>query len=425
MDESVVGIEGYLTSAPGLGGRIKTKAEDFTVEEVPVDLPRSETGRYAVARVRTRDWETNRLVREIARALRISRKRIAFAGMKDRRAVTTQLLQLDVPSERVAGMHLKDVEVLEVFRTDTPLEIGDLLGNRFDITVREIARSREDIEGRAAALDRELRTLGGFPNFFGVQRFGSVRPITHVVGRHLVRGEFKEAVHAYVGNPMPMDDPESSEVRADLEATGDYGAALRAYPRAWSFEKAILNVLAADPADFVGALQALPANLLMMFVHGYQSFLFNRILSERMRAGLPVHEPVAGDLVLPARSDGHPNRERKIPVDPGNLEKVRLQCRAGKAFVSGVLFGSESAFAEGAMGEIERRAVASEGLRPEDFLIPAIPRISSKGTRRELLAPLRSFGWEAGEGTLRLRFSLTPGCYATSLLRELLKAPVA
>jgi tRNA pseudouridine13 synthase len=164
---------------------------------------------------------------------------------------------------------------------------------------------------------------------------------------------------------------------------------------------------------------------MILFVHGYQSYLFNRILSERMREGLPVHEPVEGDVVLAARPDGRPDREREIPVDRGNLEKVAAQCRAGKAFVSGVLFGSESEFAAGRPGEIEKRVVGSEGLRRDDFVIPAIPRLSSKGTRRELLAPLRDLEWEAGDGTLEMRFTLTPGCYGTSLLREFLKVPVA
>jgi len=146
-------------------------------------------------------------------------------------------------------------------------------------------------------------------------RFGSVRPITHVVGRHIVRGEFREAVHAYVANPIEGEGDASVAVREGLEATGDYAAALREYPKEWGFEKAILNRLAKDPEDFVGALQALPFNLLLMFVHGYQSYLFNRILSERMREGLPLGEPVEGDIVLATRPDGRPDREREIPVD--------------------------------------------------------------------------------------------------------------
>ena len=425
MDESVVGVSGYLTSAPGLGGRIKASAEDFVVDEVSMDLPRSETGAYTAARLRTRNWETNRLVREIARHLHISRKRITFAGTKDRRAVTTQLFQFDGPPELLDGLHLKDVEVLQTFRTEKKLEIGDLLGNRFHVIVREIPLSKEEIEAKAGEIARELRIAGGFPNFFGIQRFGSVRPITHVVGRHLVRGEIREAVMAYIANPIEGENPDSFAVREDLESTGDVAAALRRFPREWGFEKAILNRLATDPGDFAGALQALPLNLMILFVHGYQSYLFNRILSERMREGLPIHEPVEGDVVLAIRPDGRPDRDREIPVDRGNLEKVAAQCRAGKAFVSGVLFGSESEFAAGRPGEIEKRVVLSEGLRREDFVIPAIPRLSSKGTRRELLAHLRDLELEAGDGTLALRFALTPGCYGTSLLREFLKVPVA
>src|SRR5207247_11364047 len=146
-------------------------------------------------------------------------------------------------------------------------------------------------------------------------------------------------------------------------------------------EEATSNRTAATPYDFAGALLQLPLHPLPLFVHGYQSFLFNRILSERMREGLPIHAPVEGDIVLAARPDGRPDRGRQIPVDRGNLEKAAAQCRAGKAFVSGVLFGSEAEFAAGRPGEIERGIVEAEGLRREDFVIPAIPRLSSRGTR--------------------------------------------
>ena len=425
MDEGIVGTSGYLTTTPGLGGTIKGSPEDFVVDEISIEIPRSDDGRYTVARIRTRNWETNRLVREMARAMRMSRRRISFAGTKDRRAVTTQLFQFEGQADAPERLRLKDVEVLETYRTDRKLEIGDLLGNRFHLVVRDIPLSEGEIRERAEATARGLRIHRGFPNFFGLQRFGSVRPITHVVGRHIVRAEMREAVMAYIANPIEGEDPESFDMREALEASGDYAAALRAYPKEWGFEKAILNRLAARAEDFAGALQELPLNLLILFVHGYQSYLFNRILSERMREGLPIHEPVEGDVVLAARPDGRPDRERQIAVDCTNIEKASAQCRAGKAFVSGVLFGSKSEFAAGRPGEIEKQVVGSEGLRREDFVIPAMPRLSSRGSRRELLAPLPEFEWEAGDGTLELRFALTPGCYGTSLLREFLKVPVA
>ncbi len=420
--ERDLGIEGYLTTTPGVGGTIKGSADDFVVEEIPAPPPVAADGRYTIASVRVRDWETNRLVRQLAKSLHISRRRIGYAGTKDKRARTTQLFSLEgVEPEAVASLRLKDLEVLETFRSSRPLELGDLVGNRFRIVVRDLGLPEPDAKAAAAETARQVVAAGGFPNFFGVQRFGSVRPITHVVGKHIVRGEFHEAVQTYAANPIAGEDPESFEVRAALEASGDVKGALHDYPRNYTFEKAILNHLAVHPNDDVGALRVLPLSLLIMFVHAYQSFLYNRILSERMRRGLPIREPVEGDLVLPADRRGLPDRERTIEVTADNLDRVAARCREGKAWVSGVLYGSETAFADGEMGEIERAVVEAEGLRPQDFIVPDIPRISSRGTRREILAPVRDLQAAVEGDVLRVAVELTRGAYATCLLREFQK----
>src|SRR6058998_3531664 len=421
--ERDVGIEGYLTSTPGLGGTIKASADDFVVDEISSPPTPAIDGRYTIVALRVRNWETNRLVRELARALHISRRRIGFAGTKDKRALTTQLFSFEsVPPEAIKALRMKDIEVLDLSRSDRPLEIGDLVGNRFQIVLRDLAVAADRAIPIAEETARQIRSFGGFPNFFGLQRFGSVRPITHVVGRHTVREEFKEAVETYVANPLEGEGAESYEVRAALRDTGDVHAALRSYPKSYGFEKAILNRLASRPDDYVGALQVLPFNLLLMFVHGYQSYLFNRVLSERLRRGLPIHEPVAGDLVFPADRRGLPDRDRTIDVTCDNLDRVAERCREGKAWVSAILFGSESEFAGGEPGQIEKEVVASEGLRPEDFIIPEIPRISSKGTRREILAPFRGLDVQVGEAAFSLSFELTRGSYATCLVREFTKS---
>lgn len=420
--EPDLGIEGYLTTTPGVGGTLKVSAEDFVVEEVSSPPEPDPQGRYTAATLRVREWETNRLVRQLAKSLHISRRRIGFAGTKDKRAVTTQLFSFEgVSPDLLRGLRIKDLEVLDAYSTSRPLEIGDLVGNRFQILVRELRVADPEARSRVGQTADQLRGFGGFPNFFGVQRFGSVRPVTHLVGKHIVRGEFREAVETYVANPIPGEDPESFEVRATLAETGDVKAALHTYPRNYTFEKALLNHLAAYPNDYVGALRVLPMNLLIMFVHAYQSFLYNRILSERMRRGFPIHEPVEGDLVLPADRRGLPDRDRTVEVSADNLARVAERCRAGKAWVSGVLYGSESGFAGGVMGDIERSVIAHEGVRPEDFVVPDIPRISSRGTRREVLAPIRSLEAQALDGCLRVSVELTRGAYATCLLREFMK----
>src|SRR3989442_9398518 len=146
---------------------------------------------------------------------------------------------------------------------------------------------------------------------------------------------------------------------------------------------------------------------------GCQSYLFNKTLSEGVRRGFPTQEPVAGDVVLPADRRGLPDRDRTIDVTCDNLDRVTDRCREGKAWVSAVLFGSESEFAGGEVGQIEKGMVAKEGLRAEDFIIPEIPRISSKGSRREIIAPLHDFAVTLADNSLNLSFASPRGSFPT------------
>ena len=112
---------------PGIASLLAERLEPSDLQSLLLDVYRRVAKRRPLANMLA-DYETNRFVREMSRALRISRRRISFAGTKDRRAVTTQLFQFDGVPELLEGLHLKDVEVLETFRTDRKLEIGDLLG---------------------------------------------------------------------------------------------------------------------------------------------------------------------------------------------------------------------------------------------------------------------------------------------------------
>src|SRR2546428_3861178 len=187
--ERDVGIEGYLTSTPGVGGTTKASADDFIVEEVSSPPPKSAGGPYAIATIRVRNWETNRLVREFARTLHISRRRIGFGGTKDKHALTTQLFSFEnVPVETLSALRMKDVEVLDAYPSDRPLEIGELIGNRFRVLVRGLAVPAERAKVIAAETARQLRIRGGVAYFFGGQRVGPGGPITPFVGRDIVCG---------------------------------------------------------------------------------------------------------------------------------------------------------------------------------------------------------------------------------------------
>jgi tRNA pseudouridine13 synthase len=285
--EKNIGIETFFTRAGGVGGKLRTIPEDFIVEEISKYPPSSENGRYTIARVTDKNWETNHLVRELSNVLHVSRKRISFAGTKDKRALKSRLMSFyKISRDKLSSINIKDVKIEDIYSSDYAVKIGGLLGNKFEIKVRDIFRdvSKKDIKSTASLIELH----GGFPNFYGIQRFGIIRPITHVVGKHIVNADFKEAAMSYIANPMKGEDEDIYRLRERLQKTYDFSEALSSYPDTLSFEKAILNKLVVDPEDFVNALKELPKNLLTMFIYAYQSYLFNRILSERIKRKLPL-----------------------------------------------------------------------------------------------------------------------------------------
>ena len=421
ISEADLGLERFYSEGiPGIGGKLRKSIEDFVVDEISVKPPEAHEGKYTIARVWHRNWEANRLVRRLGSNLRISRRGIGFAGTKDGRSEATQLMSFGADINAVRELRIPDVRIIDTYTSNRSISIGDLIGNRFTVTVRDIA---EDIDVRRICeeVHAKLSEIGGFPNYFGIQRFGTIRPITHLVGRDLSKGDAEAAVMRYVGNPIGTES-EGDEVRRNLQETRDFERALREFPARFTFERIIIAHLVNDPDDYVGALRKLPRNLLMMFVHAYQSHMFNRILSERMRRGLPINVPIVGDLVLPLNKNGVPDHDNPIDVTEDNIEKALKNAAHGKAFVSGSLYGSESTLAKGEMGEIEQRIIEEEGVSARDFQIVGLREASSKGTRRELLAPVKELDVAPNDDSVAFKFTLNKGCYATCLLREYMKA---
>lgn len=424
MNEAELGLElYYCANLPGIGGKLRRTPEDFVVDEVSIRPPGNPSGAVVIARVWHRNWEANRLVRRLSGNLRVGRSAIGFAGTKDGRSVATQLMSFKAPIDDVRGLAIPDVKVLDAYTADRMISIGDLIGNRFAVTVWDTDPG-VDAAAVCESVSEQLGGIGGFPNFFGVQRFGSVRPITHLIGRDLIRGDFEGAVMRYVANPMG-NGSEGDLARQALQESCDFEQAMRDLPSKFTFERTMVSHLTARPEDYVGALRQLPRNLLMMFVHAYQSYIFNRILSERLRRGLPIHEPIEGDIVLPRDKNGVPDQGRPIEVTAENLEKARRHAAEGKAFVSGVLYGTDSGFAGGEMGDIERKMVERERVDHMDFQIVGLREASSKGTRRELLALTKGLKVDVRDDNAVFEFTLNKGCYATCLLREYMKADMS
>ncbi|MCS7144720.1 MAG: tRNA pseudouridine(13) synthase TruD, partial [Archaeoglobaceae archaeon] len=130
-----LGIKGYITKTPPMGGEIKREAEDFYVEEI-LELNLAEDGNFAILRVEKKNWETIKFVRVLAKMLGISQKRISFAGTKDKRALTVQFFSIsDVKKENIEKLSIKDAKIEFLGYSRREIRLGDLLGNNFRIRV--------------------------------------------------------------------------------------------------------------------------------------------------------------------------------------------------------------------------------------------------------------------------------------------------
>ena len=419
--ETGIGMHNYLCDTDGTGGHLKTLPEDFVVREISDPPRQKDNGDYSIARVTARNWETNRMVRLMSRTMGVSRDRIGFAGTKDKRAVTTQLMSVYGKEDLWDKVDLKDIEIADVYRGSRGIQIGDLIGNEFEITVKDCTMDQSMIKDTVEA-DRDIiKKTGGFPNYFGVQRFGSVRPVTHLVGERLVRGDIEGAVRTYLSYTTSEEDGQLQDKRKELESS-NWEEVYSTIPPAMSFEKMMVGELIKDPDNWAGAIQVLPTNLQMMFTHAYQSWLFNEMLSRRMDAGLPLNLPVEGDIIIPLDANKIPQHENPILTTSKNIDLVTRQVRAGRAFVTITLYGSDGELAEGEMGEIEREVIEENKLHHDDFMIPELPNCTSKGSRREILCPLKNMDYEMKDEGYALKFSLPKGNYATCLLREFMKS---
>ncbi len=424
--EHHLGITTFYTSYPGLGGTLRTNPQDFEVHEQPQLPPEKPDGHYLLTWVKSTNWDTHLLVKELGRRLHISPQRIQFAGTKDKRAVTTQLMTIaDCSKENLTTLTIKDVTLTPVYKVQQPLHLGDLKGNQFTIIIRDISRNKI-----TTVLPKYLdffHETPGFPNYFGIQRFGGIRPITHLIGKHLTHKDITAAVMTYLTTTFPQEDPHIQSIRNELRDTHDFLQALNQFPRSFRYERALLSQLVQNPSSYIDALQALPKNLLLMFINAYQSYLFNHMISQRLKKQLPIHQALIGDIVLPVKQP--PHQQESIRVTTENIAKVNKQLKKNHAHVSGLLFGHSTAFAEGDMGEIEHHVIDREGLEPHHFIISDLPFLSSSGTRRAIYTQVKELHVSHHPDTLHknkhalhLSFVLDKGCYASVFLREWMKS---
>ncbi len=332
---------------------LKQVPEDFLVEEIPSARDEGE-GNYSYFALEKKNLNTLRALRLVARALGIGMERIGWAGNKDKNALTKQLISIyDISRERAEKASIEGVKLSYSGRGSERIFIGNLIGNKFTIVMRSIS------EADCATIAENSRQLekNGFliPNYFDEQRFGGNNP---EIGEALLKRNFSLAAREIYRN----------ETENPLEA-----------------------------------LRRVHKSTLSLYVHAYQSLLFNETLSEYVRssgASFRVVRYSRGEFLFPSAM----------------IDNIALPV---------VGFGTE--LADEKAGRIAARVIERHGITQRDFVIRQLPELSIEGTLRDAFVTAADFKLGKSEGDelnpgmkkTTMRFSLPKGSYATIAVKAL------
>ncbi|CAM8928097.1 unnamed protein product [Rhodiola kirilowii] len=324
-DESSKCIRVRVNSGRQGNGRGSRKRKDRSGK--PFDSRGSEdwrgsNGKFLRFNLYKENKETHEAIAIIGKMLGVQPRSFGFAGTKDKRSVSTQQVTVfKQHASKLAALNrrLIGIKVGDFCYVNEGLVLGKLLGNRFTITLRGVIADCEDtIKASAESLGKR-----GFINYFGLQRFGSGSVPTHLIGAALLRGEWDAAV-SMILDPRVGERENINQAREYYKESGDIQGTLRQLPRNMFAERAILQSLKDNPGNHLLALNAVPRTLRMMYVHSYQSFLWNNAASARVQK-YGIDQVVLGDLVYCKDSHTETNAEVVIPCcEDTNLDNVDL-----------------------------------------------------------------------------------------------------
>ncbi|KAI5952297.1 PUS7 [Candida jiufengensis] len=274
----------------------------------------------------------------IAKMLRIPPKTINYAGTKDRRGVTCQRFSINkgkvLRINALNKMKNSNFKLGSFKYEDKPLKLGDLNGNQFTITLRDVKLANNETDTNIKAVISQCFNSfnqHGFINYFGMQRFGSFSVPTHELGKAILQENWEKAVELLLSE-QELCSPGTVEMRKIWKDTKNAKEALASLPRHFVAENHILKVLTSEPQDenknfkphsYLKALLSIPKNLRMMYVHSYQSYIWNLVASKRIELfGYEIQE---GDLVLAGEESTKLKEDDEFEEDVANFEPIPVK----------------------------------------------------------------------------------------------------
>jgi len=381
-----IGISVYSTNFKGCGGKIRTKTEDFEVSEVlskKAMAAISQEGNYAVYKLKKQAIDTNHSLSNIFKKHHL---RLKSLGLKDASANTEQFVFSEKKIKSVDSLSEKKYSIKRIGFVKKPLSKKDMIGNQFKIRIVDASNELKEFNEYKKIL-----------NFYGYQRFGSKRPVTHLIGKAIIQKDYEKAIHFLLTYRSKYDSAENSKLRENLSDRSNFSKLLPEIPFQMDLERTVVNQLIQDKNP-KNALRALPLYIRRFFVQAYQSFLFNKTLSAAFTDGEELFLPQQGDVCY----DKNGNLGKFLNVSAQRLSIPFV----GYAYYKKTRFNYQIS-----------KILEYEEVSPKDFFLKEMQELSNEGGFRN--TSIKCEDIKANQNMIT--FTLSRGSFATIVLREIMK----
>ena len=381
-----IGISVYTTKSSSVSGKIKQNENDFLVKEVlsekAIDSFDNLDG-HAVYLLKKSGIDTNHALIDIEKRYGLVLKAL---GLKDAHAQTEQYAYTYKKLDSLVEIEGKKYSAKRIGFVKKPISKKDMLGNIFEIKV-------SDLNEPLPSFTDDKKIL----NFFGYQRFGSKRPITHLVGKSIIKGDYEEALDYLLNFSSKYDSEKNNQFRKLISERKSESEIIELLPYSMDIERNLLNQLSKDK-DPKNAIRSIPLSLRRFYIQAYQSFLFNKTLSLAYEFEEELFLSTVDDVCFDKNSmlgkfENDPNQRLAIPlIGHSYYKKSRFDYYI-------------------------KKILDDELLTPKDFFIKDFQEISVDGGFRN--ASINYLNLNINENLIK--FQLSRGSYATIVLREILK----
>ncbi len=260
--------------------KLKQRSYDFIVEEITTIDFSNEKDNHQIFLMEKKEQDTFEALGIISSSFHVPKQEIGYAGLKDKHAITQQYISIP-SSYKIDCTKLKSPILYFQGYYKKKLYVGDLQGNRFTITIRDLTQKKLKQVRETSLI---VRTYG-VPNYFDSQRFGSVVRNEFIM-RYILQNNYEKAMRVFLTFYEKYERKTVKDDKRIIETNWEHLDKARIQNTI--FQKCIKEYL--QTQSWQKAYLKIPHNIRELHKNAFQSYLWNECIKELLKQSLgPTH----------------------------------------------------------------------------------------------------------------------------------------